>query len=56
MSPDKLYRGLLLNHDLGSGKTRTAISVAEQYRAMGVNPPHPSQRRDPKGANLPSLS
>lgn len=37
MSPDKPYRGILLNHDLGSGKTRTAISVAEQYRAMGVN-------------------
>ena len=33
MAPDKPYRGLLLFHDLGSGKTRTAITVSEQYRA-----------------------
>jgi hypothetical protein len=37
MSPEKPYRGLLLDHDLGSGKTRTAIIVAEQYRKLGVN-------------------
>lgn len=36
MSPDKPYRGLLLYHDLGSGKTRTAINVAEKYRKLGT--------------------
>lgn len=36
MSPDKPYRGLLLYHDLGSGKTRSAVMVAEQYRALGT--------------------
>ena len=36
MAPHMPYRGILLDHDLGSGKTRTAITVAEQYRKMGV--------------------
>jgi len=30
------YRGLLLEHGLGSGKTRTAIMVAETFRAVGI--------------------
>jgi hypothetical protein len=33
MAPNMPYRGILLYHDLGSGKTRTAITVSEQYRA-----------------------
>ena len=36
MSPDNPYRGLLLKHGLGSGKTRSAIITAEQYRLQGV--------------------
>ena len=34
MAPNMPYRGILLYHDLGSGKTRTAITVAEQYRNL----------------------
>lgn len=34
MAPDMPYRGILLNHDLGSGKTNTAITTAEQYRQL----------------------
>jgi len=30
------YRGLLLEHGLGSGKTRTAIMVAESFRAVNI--------------------
>ncbi len=36
MSPRNPYKGLLIDHDLGSGKTRTAVSTAEQYRELGV--------------------
>ena len=36
MSPKNPYRGILLNHNLGSGKTRTAVMAAEQYRLLGV--------------------
>jgi hypothetical protein len=36
MSPDKPYRGLLLDHNLGSGKTRESIETSEQYRVLGV--------------------
>lgn len=31
------YRGLLLEHGLGSGKTRSAIEVAESFRAVGIS-------------------
>lgn len=36
MLPTNPYRGLLLDHDLGSGKTRTAIATAENYRKLGI--------------------
>jgi hypothetical protein len=36
MAPPSPYRGILIDHDLGSGKTRTVISTSEQYRAIGV--------------------
>lgn len=36
MAPHRPYRGILLYHGLGSGKTRTAITTAEQYRVLGV--------------------
>lgn len=32
MAPNMPYRGLLLFHDVGTGKTRSAITVAEKYR------------------------
>jgi len=36
MAPNMPYRGILLYHDLGSGKTRTALTVAEAYRQAGT--------------------
>lgn len=30
------YRGVLINHGLGSGKTRTAVMAAETYRRVGI--------------------
>lgn len=35
MKPGNPYRGLLLNHNLGSGKTRTAIETAKNYADLG---------------------
>lgn len=35
MCPESPYRGLLLNHHMGSGKSRTAIITAEQFRQAG---------------------
>lgn len=31
------YRGILLEHGLGSGKTRSVITVAESFRAIGIS-------------------
>jgi len=36
MNPVTPYRGILLYHDLGSGKTRTAIATAELHRKAGT--------------------
>ena len=34
-TPASPYRGILLNHHMGSGKSRTAIVTAEQFRMAG---------------------
>lgn len=37
LHPSTPYRGLLVYHGLGGGKTRTAIEVAEDFRACGYH-------------------
>jgi DNA polymerase III delta prime subunit len=34
MNPDTIYKGLLVTHGLGSGKSISAIAVAEQFKSM----------------------
>jgi hypothetical protein len=38
MSPNRPNRGLLINHELGSGKTRTGIETSSLYIKLGIKP------------------
>ena len=45
MSPLTPYRGILVFHGVGTGKTATAISIAESFKSIIVKNPYNSQRR-----------
>ena len=38
MRPENIVKGVLLYHNLGSGKTRTAIETVKQYIPYGITP------------------
>lgn len=38
MRPESIVKGILLYHNLGSGKTRTAIETVKQYIPHGITP------------------